>query len=513
MVVGQRRRAADAIVRIYVVIDKDFLLRALLQYNYLPFQREAKEEMPPLLSSEKFTPDIARELIKYESQNGRKRKTGYDWMEYRATRFSNVSRSLAIPHPLGYAALALTFYQYWDKIHPKIYSKNSLVAPKSHPDGRIIVMDYEKGARRAFRELRNRFGKRFIVQADIANFYPSIYSHSIPWALVGFMQGKQAHEGDWFYEIDRRTQLLKRKETNGVPIGPATSNLIAETLLARVDEDLRKKGFEFVRFIDDYVGVFATYDEAEDFLLSLSKSLGKYKLFLNERKTVISPLPTPLSTEWIADLNTRQPRPLETSVQAVRFLDYAIHKQKQTPQGSVLKYAVKSILAEAKGEVAHAVLLYVLNLSMYYPVVIPLINPLLDKLQITTFPYTEEINFLLSTHVRYQRSDAVSWLLYYVFKHHVSLPEKLAHDLIQTKDCLPILMLYYASPENQTLVVNFANRLVKTKTSIYDLDACWLLLYQLFYEDKIRNPYKGFHKDAEAFDYLKSQGVSFLAPS
>jgi len=490
------------------MMDKNFLLRALLQYNYFPFQREAKEEMPPLFSSEEFTPDIARNLISFESRN-RKEKRGYDWMEYRATRFSNVSRSLAIPHPLGYAALALTLYQYWDKIYPKIYSKNSLVAPKSHIDGRIIVMDYEKGARKAFRELQNRFGKRFVVQSDIANFYPSIYSHSIPWALVGFERGKQARKGDWFDEIDRRTQLLKRKETNGVPIGPATSNLIAEILLARVDEDLRKD-FEFVRFIDDYIGFLETHQEAENFLLSLSKALGNYKLFLNERKTAISPLPTPLSTEWIADLNTRQPRPLKTPVQAVRFLDYAIHKQKQTPQGSVLKYAVKSILTETRGEIAHAVLLYVLNLSMYYPILIPLINPLLDKLQITTFPYTEEIISLLDMHVRYQRSDATSWLLYYIFKHHLSLPDKLVHTLLDTQDCLPILMLYYASPENRPFVVNFARRRVRTKSSIYDLDTCWLLLYQLFYENKIENPYKGFHKDADAFDYLKSQGVSFI---
>ncbi len=493
------------------MIDKEFLLRALLQHNYFPLQRRDKEELPPIFSSEGFSPDVARALLHLdlESRN-RLEKTGYDWLEYRATRFSNVARPLAIPHPLGYAALALTFYQYWEKIYPKIYSTNSLVTPKRHTDGRIVVMNYENGTRRALRDLKKRFGKRFWVQTDIANFYPSIYSHSIPWALVGFERGKQARRGDWFDDIDRRVQRLKRKETNGVPIGPATSNIIAEILLARVDEELRKKGFEFIRFIDDYHGFFETYDIAESFLLSLSEELGKYKLFLNERKTSILPLPTPLSDEWIADLNTRQPRPLKTSVQAIRFLDYAIYKQKQTPQGSVLKYAVKSILAEAEGEVAHAVLLYILNLSVYYPIVIPIINPLLDKLKVTTFPYPEEINFLLNTHVQYQRSDAVSWLLYYVFKYHISLPEKLVHDLIQTEDCLPILMLYYASPENQTHVVNFARRLVKEKTSIYDLDTCWLLLYQLFYEDKISNPYKGFHKDAEVFDYLKSQNVSFV---
>lgn len=38
---------------------------------------------------------------------------------------------------------------------------------------------------------RNRLGKRYIFKTDIENFYPSIYTHSIPWILVGKSESKK----------------------------------------------------------------------------------------------------------------------------------------------------------------------------------------------------------------------------------------------------------------------------------------------------------------------------------
>ena len=42
-------------------------------------------------------------------------------------------------------------------------------------------------------------GKRFVVKADISTFFPSIYTHSIPWALVGKAVAKQNRsKSKWF---------------------------------------------------------------------------------------------------------------------------------------------------------------------------------------------------------------------------------------------------------------------------------------------------------------------------
>jgi hypothetical protein len=77
------------------VVEKDFLLKALLCHNYLPTARRAKEELPPCFSTESFTPDVARELVNISYRKGA--FSGYDQVEYKLTRFNSVSRLLSVP--------------------------------------------------------------------------------------------------------------------------------------------------------------------------------------------------------------------------------------------------------------------------------------------------------------------------------------------------------------------------------------------------------------------------------
>lgn len=54
-------------------------------------------------------------------------------------------------------------------------------------------------------------------------------------------------------------------------------------------------------------------------------------------------------------------------------------------------------------------------------------------------------------------------------------------------------------------MIEFANGL--DSTDLYELDQYWLLLYHLFLDGRIPNPYP----DEEAFTVMKGSGVSFLA--
>ena len=269
--------------------DKEFLLASLLQYNYFPSQKKDKEELPPTINSEKLTPAVAEKL-----KRGTSRKGGYDQVEYRATRYNNVSRSLAIPHPLAYVNLCDVLSNNWEQLRYITQTKNSLIIPEAHDDGRIIVMDYENTKEKIERHIKMSFNNKFFVNTDITNFFPSVYSHSIPWALVGFDVSKKKREAsEWFNQIDTYQRATKRDETNGIPIGPASSNIVCEALLARIDKVLSDEGFQFIRFIDDYTAYFDTYEKAEEFIRRLSEELAEYKLLLNIKKTFIEPLPLP----------------------------------------------------------------------------------------------------------------------------------------------------------------------------------------------------------------------------
>ena len=79
----------------------------------------------------------------------------------------------------------------------------------------------------------------FLVKADIATCFPSIYTHAIPWAAVGKEKAKNSIRTDtWYNRIDERCREMCNGETHGLLIGPHTSNLIAEIILTVVDKKL-----------------------------------------------------------------------------------------------------------------------------------------------------------------------------------------------------------------------------------------------------------------------------------
>lgn len=113
--------------------------------------------------------------------------------------------------------------------------------------------------------------------ADISNCFPSVYSHSISWALVGKTvaksKSKPSDRNEWFNQIDFYTRNLKHGETNGVLIGPHSSNLISEIILVTVDNELTKQDFKYIRNIDDYTCYVDSYEESDRFFYVYPKNL------------------------------------------------------------------------------------------------------------------------------------------------------------------------------------------------------------------------------------------------
>jgi hypothetical protein len=98
-----------------MTLDKDFVLAALLQHNFLPMQRKQREEMPPIFGSLTFTPDVARKLAAGKLRTARS-YPGYDAVSYKLTRFNGVPRTCTIPHPAAYAQLALCIHGDWSNL-------------------------------------------------------------------------------------------------------------------------------------------------------------------------------------------------------------------------------------------------------------------------------------------------------------------------------------------------------------------------------------------------------------
>jgi hypothetical protein len=160
----------------------------------------------------------------------------------------------------------------------------------------------------AYHKALARSGRRYLLRTDILNFYPSIYTHSLPWALHGKAIAK-AQIGNLALAgnvIDKAIREGQEGQTMGVPIGPDTSWALAECLLARVEERLRGTfpSLQGHRYNDDFEMLFSSLSDAEAALASFQGILADFELSVNPRKTSILELPQLIEDAGIAELRS-----------------------------------------------------------------------------------------------------------------------------------------------------------------------------------------------------------------
>jgi len=86
-----------------------------------------------------------------------------------------------------------------------------------------------------------RGGASFLVKLDVSQFYPSLYTHAVGWAIDPKLR-KRAHWGSRNLlgkALDQNLMNLQGKISQGVPIGNDVSFLLTEIVLAQIDRKLR----------------------------------------------------------------------------------------------------------------------------------------------------------------------------------------------------------------------------------------------------------------------------------
>lgn len=261
-------------------------------------------------------------------------------MVYRISRGESSSpRELSIMHPFAQLKVC-DFYHDFDEIiefycnksphslrYPyrrsrQFYDKSEFDSKKDigiDLDGHesITASSYFKYKKYAFlysffesyeyHQLEKRF--QFMLQVDIAKCFPSIYTHSIAWAVKSkrFAKGNLKDRFSFDFRFDDLMQTSNYRETNGIIIGPEVSRIFAEIILQTVDlavvalmaKNKYKLGkdYHFKRYVDDYFVFYNNEEVKKDFFKFLEESLLVYKLYLNEAKTkdFSRPFTTPIT--------------------------------------------------------------------------------------------------------------------------------------------------------------------------------------------------------------------------
>lgn len=131
---------------------------------------------------------------------------------------------------------------------------------------------------------RNRFGMNYIFETDIQEFYPSIYTHSIPWMLEGKKEAKinKDNKSIYYNELDSLIQRCQYGETYGIPMGTFASRLISEIYLCKLDNKLAD--YRYVRYVDDYELAYNLDKDQKNFYNDLTKELKDVNLKIKTEK-------------------------------------------------------------------------------------------------------------------------------------------------------------------------------------------------------------------------------------
>lgn len=156
-----------------------------------------------------------------------------------------------------------------------------------------------------FLSLEKKYSK--MAHIDISKFFPSIYTHTISWAIRGKTETKnllsvRRRKDESFTAVfDKLMQYMNYNETNGIPIGPELSRIFAEIIMQRIDTSIEKamvklgyeneKVYHCCRYIDDFFLFFNDDILKEKFCEIVKDELEPYRLHINQEKSRVTKRP------------------------------------------------------------------------------------------------------------------------------------------------------------------------------------------------------------------------------
>ena len=505
----------------------------LLQKGYFP------KELPPPFTTELFSNNfhsISDLWNHLKSELGRttpnilKDKKGYK--ESKCVLFSipkkNYSRrNIEIPNPFHHSALCETICHHWSEIN-YVYEKSKISTsiPTVWQDGeRAVRTSYEFND---FKQecLIESYDKKYELKIDISWFYPTIYTHTIPWAVHGKELAKKDRSNRLFGNLlDRDVRNCKHGQTTGIPIGPDTSMIIAEIISCGIDWLLQEKLglIKGCRYYDDVYLYFSTREEAERGLKTIQYILTDFQLSINEEKTKIDRFPSTFDDIWVIQINsyefredniwkTEKDRVREQRTDIERYFKLAFHLANEYPSEAVLSYAIKKFQSiTIINENWNLFESLILKIAILNPLVLQFIVPLLlaydtlvDKQKISNV--VEEI---IKSNAKLGHSFEISWALWLAKTFDIRINDSIAKDIFNSNDVIPILIALDLKSKNLIDASVESSHLIEDLTEDSLFEEKWLLTYESIIHEWLIPINSNPLETNEYFNILKDFGVKF----
>ena len=379
-------------------------------------------------------------------------------------RAGALRRILSTPNPLSFLKLCQWFQNNWPTVISHCQkSFISLSSPSTSSTERAVIPAVPFN-QQPTHQASLRAKSRYILKTDITNCYPSIYTHSISWALHTKIKAKTLRRPSQLIgnQLDRLISNAQHGQTIGIPIGPDTSFIVAEMLLSSVDEEfcdrmshenLHVNGF---RSFDDYEFGFTTRADAEKAVAILQQALAEFELQLNPGKTRVIELPVPLEPNWVSELRSFNFNSTPFTWDLRRYFDRAFDLSRTNRDSEVLKYAIQRLrsvdVPDSDFELFQD---FLLQCSMVEPGALPAVvdhlHHYVDQGMPINAPKVEEVfNLILSSHAPLRHGSEVAWALWGSLLFGLRIDDVAASAVAGMEDAFAALLLLHAQDSGLT---------------------------------------------------------------
>ncbi|MCG7436833.1 reverse transcriptase domain-containing protein [Lysinibacillus fusiformis] len=438
-------------------------------------------------------------------------------------------RIASVPHPLHFIRLASTIESGWEALKTH-YDKSTVSISKLEFTDNKIENKYSFNDKQKIR-IENLATNRYILSVDINRYYPSIYTHTIPWCLHTKVVAKQKPFNPSLLgnQLDTHIRNMQDGQTMGIPIGPITSSIIQEIIGTSIDADFQRlmgKNVPGFRYTDDIEYFFNNFEDANKALSLITKILKEYNLDTNIEKTKILQIPLEIESEWVYffrnfkfKINNTRERAIEIQQSQLREYFNAIFKfQLSVNEKGISKYALKAlhwkiIIHKENWALSQSLLL---QSALIDPSAIPIVFGIIESYKykgydIDTNKLTDFINSLIEEQSLLNNDYEIIWALSLANKFNLSLNESSTSKLSDYENALVNIMVMIL--HNKGLLhqsINFDK--YKTFISQNDLyNENWIFLYEC-----CRNNWLDKTPDILTSDRLFKQlhlnNVTFITP-
>lgn len=438
-------------------------------------------------------------------------------------RSSYFRKHTSIVNPIPYYFIAKEISDAWSEIQ-KHYKKSKLTLSRPTIRGTERAINLRKFGELHEEKIIRSSGYRYALITDISQFFPTIYTHTIPWALHGKGEAKKNKRNETYLgnRLDKCSRALQEWQTMGLPIGPDTSHILAEIIGVAIDEKIKEElgywpaGF---RYVDDFYLFFSTRIEAEAALSKIIKSINYFELHINANKTKIIKIKHIIDDSWkysikkitISDDKKTQRRDIH------KFFECLFQLAEKFNDESVMKYGVRyistKIIKKSNWDIFEP---YLLKTGFSFPNTIQTIAHVFSTYQYHDYDLNLDnierfANSLIIEHAISDHHSEVAWALWIIKELSLMLTKESIESLsnINSSVCILVALDIIDSRKakgqlEKKYLDSFAN-----KSSLYE--SMWLLAYEGGVKGWIGKNNRHIEQDA-FFSCLLKYDITFYDP-